>query len=483
MGVAPNTPTSAPEPGGERVPTGIEGLDLLLQGGFPRGSLILIAGNAGTGKTALATQFLGHGATKYGEKGIYVTFAEGKEIFIHNARVHSGFDFERLQDEGRVKVIDMVPVREEAISAVLETILGEITAVGAKRLVVDPFTALALQKKIEARVLLRMFLGTIVRGEGCTTLLVDEVPMGSKRIGMGMEEFVADGVIVLKKSTVNSRPLRELSFEKMRGTVIQRPSHPFTLHKGFHVFLPFEAKPPKEPRRFEPIPDSEDTFSSGNTSLDRILGGGFRRGSIVLFDVDPDVPPTATTPLVLPPIFNFVEQKRGAFCLPTLRFGIQGFRIYAFPYIGKSAVKKHIRLMSLGGRPSEEREEPWLIGAKGESVVEDWDRFLRSSTRMGPAFIFVGLDRMEYRYGAEESKRGLEFIVAKTKEIQGLTFLFGFTGRGLTEDACTISDLHFSILKQYQTMILYGKSPDLGVYNLKVDVSKGYPLAVLTPIV
>ena len=55
-----------------KVPTGIKGLDSVISGGFPRGSLILLAGNPGTGKTVFSSAFLYHGAVDYGENGIYV---------------------------------------------------------------------------------------------------------------------------------------------------------------------------------------------------------------------------------------------------------------------------------------------------------------------------------------------------------------------------------------------------------------------------
>ncbi|MDH5376682.1 MAG: hypothetical protein OEW95_12875, partial [Candidatus Bathyarchaeota archaeon] len=57
----------------ERVPTGIDGLDTLIEGGFPRGDVILVAGGSGSGKTIFSTQFIYNGATRYGEKGVYAT--------------------------------------------------------------------------------------------------------------------------------------------------------------------------------------------------------------------------------------------------------------------------------------------------------------------------------------------------------------------------------------------------------------------------
>ena len=57
----------------ESVATGVEGLDELLSGGFPRGRVVLLLGGPGSGKTILASQFLYNGVTKYGENGILIS--------------------------------------------------------------------------------------------------------------------------------------------------------------------------------------------------------------------------------------------------------------------------------------------------------------------------------------------------------------------------------------------------------------------------
>ncbi|MEM2570045.1 MAG: ATPase domain-containing protein, partial [Candidatus Bathyarchaeia archaeon] len=126
----------------DRVPTGISGLDEIAGGGFPKNSLIILAGNPGTGKTIFSAHFLYYGAANYGEKGVYVSFAESKEAFLKNMR-GLGLDFEKLEKEGKFRFLDMVTVRSEAVSTVLEAILKEVSGLGAKRLVIDSFSALA----------------------------------------------------------------------------------------------------------------------------------------------------------------------------------------------------------------------------------------------------------------------------------------------------------------------------------------------------
>ena len=121
----------------ERVPSGIEGLDAVIEGGFPRGSLILVAGNPGTGKTVFSAQFLYRGAVDYGENGVYVTLAEGKNAFIDYIR-RFGMDFEELEKEGKVRILDMLTVKESSVSDVLNRIVEEALSLRAGGDVASP---------------------------------------------------------------------------------------------------------------------------------------------------------------------------------------------------------------------------------------------------------------------------------------------------------------------------------------------------------
>ncbi|HID18817.1 TPA: circadian clock KaiC-like protein, partial [Candidatus Bathyarchaeota archaeon] len=126
----------------KRIPTGINGLDPIVDGGFPKGSLILLAGNPGTGKTIFSAQFLYHGVTEHGENGVYVSFAESRETFFSNM-LDFGFEFEKLEEKGKFRLLDMVTMREEGVSSLLEMILSEVRSIKAGRLVIDSFSAMA----------------------------------------------------------------------------------------------------------------------------------------------------------------------------------------------------------------------------------------------------------------------------------------------------------------------------------------------------
>jgi len=201
----------------KRVKTGIQTLDKLIEGGFPRGSLIILAGSPGSGKTIAASQFLHYGAT-HGEPGIYVSFGERREVYVDNMK-QFGLDFGKLEDKGTFKFMDMVTTKNEAIPSILEAVLEEAQSLKAKRLVVDSFSAMSLgfEKKIDARILLHL-LDKIMRSLECTTLMLVEIPTGHSEMGLGFEEFVSDGIILFETVEVRSGISKRSIIRKMRGT-------------------------------------------------------------------------------------------------------------------------------------------------------------------------------------------------------------------------------------------------------------------------
>ncbi|MDH5634897.1 MAG: hypothetical protein OEY30_03620, partial [Candidatus Bathyarchaeota archaeon] len=108
---------------------------------------------------------------------------------------------------------------ETGISSTLKTMFSETVDFNTKRLVVDSFTALAsaFEKKIEARVILHTF-EKLMRQAGCTTLLLVEVPTGASTLGLGFEEFVADGLILFETIEDDVGIKKRAIIRKMRGT-------------------------------------------------------------------------------------------------------------------------------------------------------------------------------------------------------------------------------------------------------------------------
>lgn len=202
-----------------RVATGVKGFDECIENGFPIGSIVLLAGNPGAGKTTFTSKFLYDGSTVLGEKGVYASFAETKKLF-YTSMLRFGWDFERLDREGRCSILDLATTKQTGIQSNLDLILGEISRLKAKRLVIDSVTALtsALSDQIDVRHLIHL-LYRFLKEINCTTIIISDIPYGSPSIGSGVEEFIADGIILMTTEYNEKRELeRNLRILKMRGT-------------------------------------------------------------------------------------------------------------------------------------------------------------------------------------------------------------------------------------------------------------------------
>jgi circadian clock protein KaiC len=223
----------------QRVPTGIEGLDNLIEGGFLRGDVILVAGGSGSGKTIFSTQFIYHGATQYGEKGVYATFEEDAKTLKRNM-LKFGFDFEKLERQNAVKILDLETLKGEGLSANIQFVLDALDEIQGKRLVIDSLTAFltACLEKFEYRTLMHL-LYKMLKTQGITTIMTCSMPMGAKTLGIGVEEFVADSLILLENVVDGIELKTKFIVKKMRGTNHSRKYHDVMItDKGLQI-LPF----------------------------------------------------------------------------------------------------------------------------------------------------------------------------------------------------------------------------------------------------
>ncbi|MBD3172792.1 AAA family ATPase [Candidatus Bathyarchaeota archaeon] len=213
----------------ERISTGNPELDTLLDGGFLKNSMILLAGNPGAGKTILSSRFIYEGALE-DEPGVYACFAETRKRLITDMKKF-GIDFEPLIRRRKVEVLDLSIGSETEVQSALNQIFEAITTLKAKRLVVDSIAAMAmgLETEFEKRHLIRLLYRLILK-TGCTTVAITDIPWNSDRIGESIEEFVADGIILMEHQYDESENLmRRIRITKMRGTNHSRKTHKYTI--------------------------------------------------------------------------------------------------------------------------------------------------------------------------------------------------------------------------------------------------------------
>ncbi|WP_229716067.1 circadian clock protein KaiC [Mangrovihabitans endophyticus] len=265
--------------------TGIDGLDQIAEGGLPAGRSTVIAGTAGSGKTVLALQFLVDGIRRYGESGVFCTFEEDPADLVANVSSF-GWNLNQMIEDNKIAVVDatqhvsdnVIEVGHFDLSALLARIENAVRRVGAKRVILDAIGALFPQfsdANMVRRELRRVQSG--LRLLGVTTVVTMERTDEEGGVGrFGVEEFVADNVIVLRNRLEVEKRRRTIEILKFRGASHQKGEYPFTidLRNGITI-IPLSA--------IELVQKSSEVrVSSGVPELDKMCGGGMYRDSIIL---------------------------------------------------------------------------------------------------------------------------------------------------------------------------------------------------------
>jgi len=265
-----------------KAPTGVEGLDEITQGGFPKGRPTLVCGSAGCGKTLLAMEFLIRGATEYGEPGVFMAFEESAEELTQNVR-SLGFDLNKLVKQKKM-AIDFVRVERSEIEETGEYDLeglfirlnAAIESIEAKRVVLDTIEALfsGLQNEGILRAELRRLFRWL-KDKGVTAVITGERGDGTLT-RRGLEEYVSDCVILLDHRVTDQVSTRRMRIVKYRGTTHGTNEYPFLIDEDGFSVLPITSIGLQHDV-------SNERVSSGVARLDVMLGGkGFYRGSTVL---------------------------------------------------------------------------------------------------------------------------------------------------------------------------------------------------------
>lgn len=227
---------SSSKAGTDRVSTGIPGLDELMEGGYVKGSTVMVTGGTGSGKTTFCAQFIWEGL-KRGEPGIFITLEEDPDDIKEDIK-RFGFIFEKFEKEGKFKLIYQNPFEASDISSM---VVNAINSVNAKRVVLDPVSLLGLYMKDPAVLRKRLFeIIRLLKKTGATALITSEIEENSKTLSReGVAEFIADGIIVLNYFGVGEVSARSLIIRKVRRTKHGMDVYPLEItNKGIIIAKP-----------------------------------------------------------------------------------------------------------------------------------------------------------------------------------------------------------------------------------------------------
>lgn len=211
-----------------RVTSGTPGLDKHMKGGFVKNSVNLLSGATGTGKTIFGLQYIWHGLQK-GENGVFISLEQEAEDVFGDVKIF-GWDFKKYIDQEKCIIEYLSTWNLEELPLI---VLDRIKEINAKRFVLDSITLVASELEPERmRSEISEFINKL-KHSGATSLLICEIPEGSKALStFGIEEYLVDGILVLNylEFAAGGSP-RSLLVRKMRRTKHGSDIYPFQITK------------------------------------------------------------------------------------------------------------------------------------------------------------------------------------------------------------------------------------------------------------
>ncbi|MFA5786074.1 MAG: ATPase domain-containing protein [Actinomycetota bacterium] len=286
----------------ERLETGIANLDLITGGGFPLGSLVVLAGSPGTGKTVLAQQICFAAAAR-GRRALYfTTLSEPHSKLISHLEQFRFFDAHAI-----ATTVDIVNVAQLAAEKGLGALAAEVVRRSFDEepavVVIDSSKALHEMGDYSSLRSVLYDMASRVAHSEAVLFLVGEYSL--EDVGRDPEFAVADGIVYLANESHGPFDQRWLRVLKMRGSDYLSGKHSFRITSdGVAVFPRLEATTP--PRAEAP----KGRVSTGVPALDGMMGGGIPAASSTLV-----AGPSGAGKTVLG--LHFVEEglRRGERCL------------------------------------------------------------------------------------------------------------------------------------------------------------------------
>jgi len=265
-----------------KSPTGIRGLDEVTQGGLPQGRPTLLCGSAGCGKTLFGMTFLYNGAVECNEPGVFIAFEEQPEDLIKNVGTLK-YDIEKLIAEKKFAIdhieIERTKIAESGeydLEGLFIRLAFAIDSISAKRVVVD--TIETLFSGLENEQLLRSELRRLfewLKAKGVTAIITGERGEGTLT-RYGLEEYIADCVILLDNRLHDQLSTRRLRVIKYRGSAHGTNEYPFIIDEHGITVMPITSSGLAHEASTERVP-------SGIPDLDQMLEGkGYYKGSSIL---------------------------------------------------------------------------------------------------------------------------------------------------------------------------------------------------------
>jgi len=348
-------------------------------------------------------------------------------------------------------------------------------------LVIDSLEGVTHKYGLEMEEFVMALQKDLVEGSSTDVVMILEKPEA------GGIEYLVDGLISIQREELDERRVRHLRLEKLRATNIGRARYAVTLDGGRFEALAIggDRGAPSATGAWKPVTDPERYYSTGIPDFDKLLGGGFKRGSFNAFEVDVNVGIDDYYMLLTPTFLNFLSQGRGIIAVLAAGESPEKLRDTLVRHVPPNQFDTRVRIPDY---TASETEDPYILPmsrlGRDEAVraMVTAEKAVSGPDRK-PFIEYTAFDTFESLMGDQVAIRLYFQGVSRTKHVGNLGIGVLKPGLLVSSEILNMMDTYFRIINVDNAPCIYGIRPRTTIHAISPDPTKGPPHAVLTPVV